>query len=156
MEIRADFSALNDLQRLAARFPAIVADELDRAMHAAVLVGEAEIVQRTPVDTGRLRSSISSGVQRTPEGPEGIVFVQQVAYAVPVEEGTRPHVIVPRTKRVLRFTSGNRVVFARQVNHPGTKGRHMFREGAAAAEPEIRRIFERALQRAIVRVGRGR
>jgi hypothetical protein len=38
-----------------------------------------------------------------------------------VIKGTRPHQIRPRTRQVLRFTTKRGVVFARVVNHPGTK-----------------------------------
>lgn len=51
-----------------------------------------------------------------------------------LEFGTRPHLIVPRTKRVLSWTEGKRLsgrnrtgagagrrIFARRVHHPGTK-----------------------------------
>jgi hypothetical protein len=37
-------------------------------------------------------------------------------------DGTAPHVIRPRTKKMLRFPSGGAVVFARVVHHPGTTG----------------------------------
>lgn len=39
-------------------------------------------------------------------------------------EGSRPHTIVPRRARFLVFypRGGNTLVFARKVNHPGTKG----------------------------------
>lgn len=40
-----------------------------------------------------------------------------------VNDGTRPHIIRPRRARALRFTVNGRVVFARVVNHPGTKPR---------------------------------
>ena len=40
------------------------------------------------------------------------------------EVDTKPHVIVPVNKKALRFTMGRTIVFARKVNHPGTKGLH--------------------------------
>jgi hypothetical protein len=40
-----------------------------------------------------------------------------------VNDGTRPHIIRPRTKRVLKFTVGGRTVFAKMVRHPGTRAR---------------------------------
>jgi hypothetical protein len=39
-------------------------------------------------------------------------------------DGTPPHVIRPRRRKVLRFLSGGRVVYARHVNHPGSRGTH--------------------------------
>lgn len=38
-----------------------------------------------------------------------------------VIKGTRPHQIRPRTRKVLKFSVKGATVFARVVNHPGTK-----------------------------------
>jgi hypothetical protein len=35
--------------------------------------------------------------------------------------GTRPHIIVPKTKKALRFVGRGAVVFAKRVRHPGTR-----------------------------------
>lgn len=42
-------------------------------------------------------------------------------YGFYVRSGTRPHVIRPVRAKALRFFVGGRPVFARRVNHPGTK-----------------------------------
>lgn len=73
-----------------------------------------------PVKSGRLKRSIKS----TMKGSTGQVSVggPGVPYASPVIFGARPHIIRPKKKGgMLRFESGGRVVFARQVNHPGNK-----------------------------------
>lgn len=46
-----------------------------------------------------------------------------VAYAPYVHDGTRPHRIRPRNRQALRFNVGGQVVFAKVVNHPGTRAR---------------------------------
>lgn len=38
-----------------------------------------------------------------------------------LESGTKAHTIRPKSKSVLRFQSGGGLVFAKKVNHPGTK-----------------------------------
>jgi len=80
-----------------------------------------------PVDTGQLRAShiaqpiiISGGTVRTSISATGSA---QQEYAMMVHEGTRPHVIRPRRKKVLSWKGAEGRVFAREVNHPGTKGR---------------------------------
>jgi len=50
-----------------------------------------------------------------------------------VTKGTRAHIIRPRTARVLRFTSGSRVIFARRVLHPGTRPNEFMRRAMEAA-----------------------
>lgn len=38
-----------------------------------------------------------------------------------VIKGTRPHIIRPRYRKVLKFSMHGRTVFAKVVHHPGTK-----------------------------------
>src|SRR5574337_395345 len=61
-------------------------------------------------------------------------------HAIFVHWGTRPHVIRPRNKKVLRFQpGGGPFVFARKVQHPGYKGDAWL---ATAAAEAIRRFDE--------------
>lgn len=43
-------------------------------------------------------------------------------YALIEHEGSRPHLIRPRSGRMLRFVNRGMVVYAHTVHHPGTKG----------------------------------
>ncbi len=65
-----------------------------------------------------------------------------INYALGLEKGTKPHVITPRRRRALRFVVGGREVFARRVNHPGTRAYHVFRDGLANSTKGIINIFE--------------
>lgn len=76
--------------------------------------------RRVPSRTGALRNSI--GYQVSNDGSRARLHVYATApHARFVHEGTRPHVIRPRTARALRFQIGGRVVFAARVQHPGTR-----------------------------------
>lgn len=66
----------------------------------------------------RRRMEIKRKVIRT--GLEGQVG-SPVKYALLHHQGTRPHVILPRRAKSLRFVVGGKVVFAKRVNHPGTR-----------------------------------
>lgn len=76
------------------------------------------------VRTGNLRSSLSSATE-----VRGTLLVETVtadaSYALDVHEGTRPHLILPRTGRVLAWkpASGGPMVFSTRARHPGTTGR---------------------------------
>lgn len=85
------------------------------------VVNRAKIL--CPVDTGRLRASIKGKASRTWTLRPQYTVSSNVDYAPMVHDGTRPHVIRPRTKQALKFTIGGQVVFARVVHHPGTRAR---------------------------------
>lgn len=72
-------------------------------------------------------------VQGGPGGPSADITVRHPAVGY-VINGTPPHPIRPRPpKRALRFTIGGRVVFARHVNHPGTKPNDFLNKALPAA-----------------------
>lgn len=96
-----------------------------------------------PVDTGRLRASLKGKLGRTWTLRPQYTIESNVEYAVYVNDGTRPHRITPkRAGGVLRFTVGNRVVYARYVNHPGTAAKpfldRALREATAGRDYTIR------------------
>ena len=103
--------------------------ELNRAMTNAsreeLREASRQVVNRAkvlaPVRTGRLRSSIRAEPPRIFSLRGSVTVGSDLEYAAMVNDGTRPHLIRPRTKQVLRFEVGGRVVFAKLVHHPGTR-----------------------------------
>lgn len=108
-----------------------------------------------PVDTGRLRASGKIVYSSTFGFRPKATIVFDVDYAAAVHDGSKPHQIRPKTRRVkqsngkfkggvLRFQVGGRVVYATVVNHPGTKGKpfldRALREVAAPAGYSIRNV----------------
>lgn len=105
---------------------------------------KAEMESKAPVDTGRLRQSIVVKVfqDRVEIGPH-------TEYAAYVEFGTKPHVIEAKPGKTLVFVMHGQKVFAKKVNHPGTKAqpyvRPAFEEwvdtlGALVAEANVKRL----------------
>ena len=72
------------------------------------------------VKTGRLRSSINSSFSSTPRGMKWEIG-SNVGHALIHHQGTRPHVIKPKTAPLLVFRSKGRLYRVSQVMHPGTK-----------------------------------
>lgn len=100
----------------------------------------AEVVTRTPVDTGNLRSRIT--ITESDNGLTATVGTN-VHYAPHVEFGTRPHwpplsALQPWARRH-GFPAGRRGAFlvARAIARRGTKARRMFQQGRDAAEPFV-------------------
>lgn len=92
---------------------------------------EREAIRRAPGSMGR---TIRAQIQRGPGGEfRGVINVRHPA-ALYVVHGTRPHRIAPRRPGgVLRFTVGGRVVYARFVNHPGTRRDDFLKDALRAA-----------------------
>jgi len=100
------------------------------------------VLKRTcPVNGGRLKNSIK---QRT-EGKG--VNIYMVDYALHVEYGTAPHIIRPVNGKALKFKGSNgEDVFAKQVNHPGTRPQPFIRPMIIN---ELPRIVEESVRRAL-------
>lgn len=92
---------------------------------------ESEAIRTAPGSMGR---TIRAQVRRGPGGEfQGVVNVRHPA-ALYVTRGTRPHIIRPRRPGgVLRFTVNGQVVYARYVNHPGTRPNDFLKDALRAA-----------------------
>lgn len=100
-----------------------------RNMERRVRRVEAEAIRGAP---GSMKQRIRVQIQRAPGGEfRGVVKVEHRA-AIWVINGTRPHLIRPVRARVLRFTVGGRVVYARLVRHPGSKPNDFLRKALRA------------------------
>lgn len=79
---------------------------------------EAKVNAKWTDRTSHARQSIHSGVEG--RGRELTLFLAHgVKYGAFLEEGTPPHIIRPKNKKVLYWKGAAHPV--KQVNHPGTK-----------------------------------
>jgi len=75
-------------------------------------------------------------------------------YAVFVELGTRAHVIVPKYRKALRFPVAAGFMFARKVNHPGTRARYFIRNAVQRTLPNlVEKHVPEAIELAFVQAG---
>jgi len=117
--------------------------KLSAALTETALFGERTVVGFTPVRTGALRASIKANRL----GPLGWKISSPLPYVGPVEFGSPPHIIRPRSGKFLRFQSGSGTVYARSVRHPGTRARRMFALSVPKIQAELTNIVARMLAR---------
>lgn len=94
----------------------MVGQYLDNRGKALVRLAKGQV----GVDTGALKRSIDHNVSVN----RGGLIVKVTAHnkkALMHHQGTRPHVISARRAQALRFKWHGRIVYARSVNHPGTR-----------------------------------
>lgn len=118
-------------EQFASRFqPSALRQELTTAMQRIVLQGEAYAKREAPVKRGTLRRSITSRVESG--GRRGVIGTN-LSYARPVHDGSRAHVIRPRTKRALFWKGAKHPV--RMVRHPGTTANPFFARALTRLAP---------------------
>jgi len=83
--IDIDLRRIQRLQKAMKHAPALIAEELGKAVRDLVLLVEGEAKKRCPVDTGQLRASITPVIESWAAGYVGT----NTAYAPYVEYGTR-------------------------------------------------------------------
>jgi hypothetical protein len=111
------------------------------AAYAGFATIAAKQVQRERITrrTGRYERGFSS--RYIPDGNGGRVQLTNSApQARILEKGSKPHVIRPRAKSVLRFEVGGRIVYTRRVQHPGTRPYNILRDGARRAGRQFSRF----------------
>ena len=82
--------------------------------------------------TGRVARGTTGRIVRTRSG--AVLTMNNLArHANFLEGGTRPHAIVAKRGRALRFVVGGQVMFRRRVWHPGTRPFHFMRNASDAA-----------------------
>jgi hypothetical protein len=79
------------------------------------------------VDTGALRASIHMRHKRNPRY-QYIEVAATTKYAYMHHEGTKPHIITPSRRTVLRFVTKGVLVRTLLVNHPGTRANRYLRD----------------------------
>jgi hypothetical protein len=137
--------AIRGLTQLLARFAAVqrVPRELSREWQIRTIAG-AKRRHLPNKKTGHTSRTITAG-RLDDHG----ATVQAGGAAVFLEGGTKPHVIRPRRKKALRFATGGNarltgsprtgapVVFAKRVNHPGSKAYPFLKPAGQEALREV-------------------
>ncbi len=95
--------------------------------------------------TGQLRGTVDI----IDTGAYSKRLIAPASYALYVNGGTKPHVILPKNFPFLRFVIAGRVIFARKVNHPGTSPRPFMEHAADAGGQAMKIAFEDGVEQAV-------
>lgn len=116
------------------------------AMRDATLMVQRDAKKNAPVDTGRLRASITPEVRMDGEVMVGVVG-SNVAYAPFMELGTRPHWVPPGVLDVWARRHGlSAFVVMRAIAVKGTAPRRYLQSAYETNKPKIMARFEKAVK----------
>jgi HK97 gp10 family phage protein len=139
---------LNEIKTVFAKVPMKMTKELNVAVERVVLKIESSAKRNAPVNKksggGSLRQSIKSRMTGVASGE----ITVGASYGIYVHEGTRPHQIRIRVKKVLADKRAGRI-FGKVVNHPGTKANPFLRKAVEDNQSFIDSEFKKAVERAI-------
>ena len=134
------------------RNPEFVRGPVRRFLTRSAIMLEGKVKEKTPVDTGRLRSSITHKVE-----PFRALVGTNVSYAPHVEFGTRPHwpplaALQPWAGRH-GFPPGRQGAWlvARAIARRGTRARRMFQKGVESSRGAILGMWQRDVARDVQR-----
>ena len=139
--IDIDLSSIESLGAALDDYVDDLAKELGISMVDTVVTIEKYAKHKCPVDTGKLRASITSEVTGFKEGAVGT----NTEYAMPVEYGSRPHDIRPKDKKALAFEKGGENVVVKRVKHPGNKAQPFLEPAFMVGGRVARKNFDQAV-----------
>lgn len=89
-------------------------------------------------------SSIHPEITRTGGFVVNGLLASNVKYAPIIEDGSRPHVILPRNKKALFWVGARHPV--KKVNHPGTRAYHVLANAVNKAAANAQLFVNKALK----------
>lgn len=140
-DFKVEIRGLDELRRALKDYPRISEPILQRAIAGSQAVLAKNTLKDNPVPwkTGNLLESF-----RFATGKLQARWFPTARYAVFVHEGTKPHDIMPVNKRVLADRKMG-IIYGMLVHHPGTKANRFMPKIIQKAQPEIDKLFIRAL-----------
>ena len=148
MPTRAEIIGLNETREALDNVArSLHGDEMVNTMHKATSVLLSEVKKNAPVDTGRLRTSITQEVRAVnfPSRVEGVVG-SNLDYALFMEEGTDHNKMPPiaALQGWARRHSTSAFLVARAIlRRGGLKGRFYFKKSLDAKRDVIIKILEK-------------
>ena len=124
----------------------LIGEPLRRALQKSAIVVTSEAKRGTPVDTGRLRASVSNVVDASPI-PRFATVGTNVAYARYVHDGRMPGRMPPPNALATwarRHGGQNPFVLARTSARRGIKAKPFLREAMTSNVGRIRGFFQAA------------
>ncbi len=147
-DINFEIRGLDKLRAALKRAPGLAVDEFGKAIQKSALMIQSNAIKEAPVNKqtggGNLRQNIRvSSMTKT-----RAIVTSKAPYSVFVEEGTSPHVIVPRVKRGLANTRTGQF-FGKKVNHPGTRANPFMSRAVKKSKSLVESYFMTAMDKVL-------
>lgn len=156
MELRIALENSDQLLSTFRQAPAIAGKEYRIALERIATSVYEKAVKNAPGNKGEgggkrgYGGNLKQSIRKSPYGATGFIVRVNADYGVYVDQGTKPHVIVPRRAPYLVFKNRDgKWIRTKRVNHPGTKPTYFFtnavEESGRYANEEMSRAMDRVI-----------
>lgn len=145
VQITGAQTLLNDLRQLPERMEASVIRQMSQIAYDKMQEGAGRHSKTGALFRSLYNRSIPKG-REVGHDPLKTRLESGLSYDRFVIFGTRPHVILPRKKKALRWSGGGVFHFAKVVNHPGYRGDNYMQSAADAAIAQFSAIVTAAMK----------
>lgn len=144
--IKMEIKGLNKIVRGMNKMPEVVVRELGNALGKSMVITHRQALKEAPVNKqsggGNLRQNIKQIRINRLRGEVD----SKAKYSGYVHEGTKPHIIRVRRKKVLANRRTGQI-FGKKVQHPGTKPNPYMTRALKKSEKRINNFFKVAINR---------
>lgn len=148
MNVSVEIQGLDKLQAALKRAPNLVITEVGKAVQKSALTVQSNAMKEAPVNKqsggGNLRQNIRMQMMTKTKAK----IMSKAPYSIFVHEGTRPHIIRVKNKRVLADRR-NGIFFGKEVHHPGTRANPFMKRAVDKSRVKIREFFNLAITNVI-------
>lgn len=124
--------------------PEFTIGEVSKAVQKSALTVQSVAIKEAPVNKktggGNLRQNIKSNMLTKTRAQ----VVSKAPYSIFVEEGTRPHIIRIKKKRILADKRAGEF-YGTKVNHPGTKANPFMQRAVDKSQGKVKEFFVTAV-----------
>lgn len=152
MQLKITLQDADKLIRTFKAAPGIAHTEYLAALESTARFVEDKAKHDAPVGNYKGGGSLRQSIKTHRYGNTGFVVKVNSLYGVYVDQGTKPHVILPRYKKMLAFKVDGKWVRAKRVNHPGTKANPFFSNAVDAANPYANQEMQNAMERVLTKI----
>lgn len=142
MNIRLELDT-TEFDKFAKQYPVLVINEINNAIFKSAYKIESESKRQAPAVSGKLRQMITTSLSFL----RGVISANAL-YSIYVHEGTRPHIITIKNKKVLADRRKG-IIFGKSVKHPGTKANRFMVRAVEKSKGSIIEFFQKALENTI-------
>lgn len=150
MDIKIKIEGLDEIMTAFEKAPNLMIDSMSKAIKKSLYDIQSEAIKEAPANKeigqgARLRQSF---FVRMYDKLSGTLYNRQ-PYALYVHEGTRPHEIRPKNKKVLANKRTGQV-FGKVVHHPGTQPNRFLERAVEKSKQRVQRNFDEVIKRVLL------